>query len=258
MELLAMKLNRTALAVLLLAALALGCGTAGIATSSRESYRGDRLERIEGRVALLPVTEADARTIGSLDAPSRAISAPYSDPIIDRGESVRFNAGTGPDRVNHVASDILLEKLRAMARGIEVIPPRRLESVVGRSAARAAFLELRRTYRHLGADPGLLRRLAGVTGCRYLLVPQLVVISNVNDSHRSFVWSFGKRTSSYSVILLGDLWDLSAGELAWSGRGVASTRVGTYEAPAFFDDLAALAAEEFVRALPATGPRATK
>jgi len=34
--------------------------------------------------------------------------------------------------------------------------------------------------------------------------------------------------------------------------------VGTYEAPAFFDDLAALAAEEFVRALPATSPRATK
>lgn len=225
------------------------CGTADIVTSSKQSYRSAGLTFLSGPLALLPVMEADARTIGASDTATRAISAPYSDPILDRGESSRYNTGTGHDRINPVASDILAEKIRS-AGVIELLPPRRLEGIVGASAVRAEFLAMVRQYRFMGAQPALLKRLAGVLRCRYLLVPQLVVISNVNDSHRSFVWSFGKRTSSYSVILLGDLWDLPSGDLVWSGRGVASTRVGTYEAPAFFDELAGLAADELVRAIP--------
>jgi len=150
----------------------------------------------------------------------------------------------------NIANDILLAKLKEGKSGIDVIPPKQVQGMVNQSEFMGEYLQFLNAYKYLGAHNDFLKKLGASLNCRYLLVPQLVVISNVNDNSLSVIWNFGKRSTDYSVIILAHVWDLSTGELIWTGRGTSFANVSLYDKSPSFDELATGAADELLKLMP--------
>lgn len=239
-----------AVGYLLLVACGMGCGISNIVSSAKESYKLKPTVKIEGKLALFSLMAAGSSTFNSKSDSLTIAEAPYSQPRIVKGAEVNLPSESSMEGFRNTANDILTEKLKEEKVGLSIIPPKQVQSSINESDITPEYLEFLKNYRFLSADVGFLKKLGELLDCRYLLVPQLVIISNVNDNSASVLWRFGKRTTNYTVVILAHVWDLSTGALAWTGRGTAQTSVGLYEEPASFEALAAKSAEGLITLLP--------
>jgi hypothetical protein len=227
-----------------------GCGSSTVITSARESYRFSPNLTITGRLALFSMMSAGSSSLNIKSDSLRIADAPYSQPRIVQGTSVNLPAGTSMEGFCNAANDILLEKLRGSKLPLIIIPPQQVQSIINRSKLTIPYLRFLNDYRYVSANVYFLKRLSTLISCQYLLVPQLIVISNVNDNSMSIAWNFGRRSSDYTVIILAHLWDMSTGELIWTGRGTSLTYIGSYERAVPFDALAERASKELIKILP--------
>ncbi len=235
---------------LILTFLVTACGTSGISHFADESYRIKDDIRIEGKLALFSVMAAGSSSLNNKSDTAGIAEAPYSPSRIIKDVEISLPSETSMEGFRNNANDILLAKFKQKMSSITIIPPKQLQAIISRSDITFPYLKFLRTYNYLSINSDFLKKLGGYLDCRYLMIPQLVIISNINDNSMSFVWAFGNRSSDYSVTILGQVWDMSTGELIWTGRGSSSTKVWAYENPASFDQLAAEAAEALIRILP--------
>lgn len=245
-----MKTAGRMLRYLLLIICSIGCGTSGIVSSAKESYKLGPDDKIEDKLALFSVMAAGSSSFNSKSDKARIVSAPYSQPRIAPGTSVNLPTESSMEGFRNIANDVLLERLKERKSSITIIPPKQVQSIINQSDITGQYLEFLRDYRYLGANSEFLKKLGKLINCRYLLMPQLVVISNVNDNSATFMWRIGKRTTNFSVIILAHVWDLSSGTLIWTGRGTSKTSVGLYQEPASFEIMATKSAEELIGLLP--------
>jgi hypothetical protein len=239
-----------AVGYLLLTAYVMGCGTSSVVSSAKESYKLKPTSKIEDKLALFSMMAAGSSTFNSKSDSLRIAEAPYSQPRIVKGAKVNLPSASSMEGFRNTANDILIEKLKEKKNVNTIIPPKQVQSIINESDITSEYLEFLKNYSYLSANLVFLEKLGKLLDCRYLLVPQLVIISNVNDNSASFLWRFGKRTTNYTVVILAHVWDLSTGTLVWTGRGSSKTSVGLYEEPASFEALAAKSAEELIGLLP--------
>jgi len=245
-----MRCALKAVGYLLLVACGMGCGTSRIVSSAKESFKLKPTSKIENKFALFSMMAAGNSTFNSKSDSLTIAEAPYSQPRIVKGAKVNLPSESSMEGFRNTANDILIEKLKEKKTALTLIPPKQVQSIINESNITSEYLEFLKDYRFLSANLGFLKQLGKLLDCRYLLVPQLVIISNVNDNSVSVLWRFGKRTTNYTVVILAHVWDLSNGTLVWTGRGSAETSVGLYEEPASFEALAAKSAEELIALLP--------
>ncbi len=245
-----MKTTMRIAGCLILTFLAGACGTSGIKHLADESYRIKPDIGIEGKLALFSVMAAGSSSLNNKSDTARIAEAPYSPSRIIKNTEISLPTETSMEGFRNTANDILLAKFKQNKSGITIIPPKQVQAIIGQSDISLPYLEFLSSYNYLSVNADFLKKLGDYLNCRYLMIPQLVIISNINDNSMSFVWAFGNRSSDYSVTILGQIWDMSTGELIWTGRGSSSTKVWVYQYPAAFDQLAAAAAAALIRILP--------
>jgi len=231
-----------------LSGLTLACGTATVSTSSQVSYnRGT--DTIMGTVGLLPIIQAANGSLSSSSTVPKVAEAPYSPPrMLDGSQSLQTEGSM--EGFRSIADDVLLQNLQALRKNTIVVPPRQIQSLINSSRMTGSYTEFLEQYRNLAANPAFLKSLKSQLKCSTLLVPQLVLLTSVNESSWSFIWNFGKRRCTYTVVILAHLWSMDSGEVIWSGRGTASTTVGIYDDLASFEELATKAVQEMIKSLP--------
>ncbi len=227
-----------------------GCVTSNVMSSAQVSYRTKTNVNIEDKLAMFSMMSAGSSSFNDKSGSPKIAEAPYSPARIVEGHETSLPTETSIEGFCSIANDILLAKLGQQKPRLTIIPPKQVQSTINQLNITAGYLDFLKTYKYLSANSEFLKKLGDHLNCRYVIIPQLVVISNINDNSMFLVWAFGKKSTDYSVIILAHVWDMSTGELIWTGRGTSTTNVGTYEKPASFDELAAEAAVKLIELLP--------
>lgn len=230
--------------------LAVGCLSSGIVTSAQESYRVAPNVKVKNKLAVFAMMSAGSSSFNAKSASSRVVSAPYSPSRIIKGSSVSFPVETSMEGFRNAANDIFLESLKDKKHGITIIPPKKVQSIINNSDLVAPYIDFLKNYRYLSANSDFLKKLGKLLDCKHVIISQLILMSNINDNSMSVVWNFGKRSANYSIVIIVHLWDMSSGELVWSGRGSSSNQVSLYEEAASFESLVTKASEELIKVLP--------
>ncbi len=236
--------------VLSLLVFAFGCGASGITRFADESYKLNPEIKIEGKLALFSVMAAGSSSFNNKSDAAKVSYAPYSPPRIIQDSEISLPGETSMEGFRNTANDVLLAKFKQTKSELTIIPPKQVQAIINQSDISNPYLKFLRDYNYLSASPDFLKKLGKRLDCKYLMIPRLVVISNINDNSLSLIWAFGKRAADYSVIILGQVWDMSNGKLVWTGRGTSSTTVDVFEQAASFDELAAEASEALIHILP--------
>ena len=242
-------MKKTLLFISLAAFTLTACGTSTIIRRAEVSYKTDASSALGGRWAVFSMMAAGVSSLNNSQGPL-TIPTPRgpSQKVSDSG--VKLPDKNSLEGFRHQANDILLAKLKQKRPALDILPPKQAQSIISQAGLGAEYLQFLGKYDYLGGNPEFLKKLGRVLECRYLMIPQLVIILNSNDNAIYIAWRFGRKSADYSISIMGQVWDLAAGKLIWSGRGSSSTVVNSYKNPPPFGRLAGEAAEALISILP--------
>ena len=242
--------KRLWIASLLLSVFMLSCGAPRIVRNAEESYKLNSAPEIGGKLALFAMMTGGSSSFNVSSNPAKISDSPYSPARIINDSEIAFPGETSMEGFRQQANDIFLAKLKQKKSDFIIIPPQQVQGLISQSDLIIPYLDFLQNYNYLSASPDFLKDLGVMLNCKYLMTTQLVIISTVKDNSVSFVWTFAKRSTDYSVTILTQIWDLSEGQLIWSGRGTSSTVLGVYVSLPHFDKLAGIASEELLTIVP--------
>lgn len=225
-----------------------GCGPSKIARFAEESYKIEPTIRIEDKLAMFSVMIAESDSLNKIAAGQvKTLESPYVYSKVNDSTPPNKNLLEG---FSLHTDEIFLAKLKAYRTDLNIIPPKHVQSIINQSDIATDYLKLLTNYNYLSANPEFLKKLGNHLSCKYLIIPQLAVISNSYSNSIYLAWAFGRKSTNYSVTILAQIWDMSTGNLVWSGRSTSSTIVESYKKLPYFDQLASEACEELIRILP--------